>query len=190
MIESLKNIFGAKMEKMRENKNFIINWISLHWSKAVGKDIDRKTMPFKFSGNILFVHVINSSWCNELTSTKSNIIPKLNENIAPLKIKDIRFSVAYPLRTKGKKSTHENSPNPFSLKKIENMVLTEEEEKKIHQITEEIKDDNLRDSMTKMLLKEEKWKKLKIQAGWKKCRLCGVLIESGEICHFCSIDDS
>jgi len=61
------------------------------WEKAVGKRIAERTRPIKVQGSKLFVEVSSSSWKNELTFLKTDIIRKLNAMTGKVVLNDIIF---------------------------------------------------------------------------------------------------
>lgn len=61
------------------------------WERAVGRDIAEQTRPIKVQGSKLFVEVFSSSWKNELTFLKTDIIRKLNAMTGKIVLDDIIF---------------------------------------------------------------------------------------------------
>lgn len=67
------------------------NFAIAYWDSVVGKDISKRTEPFKISKGILFVKVNDTTWRNELQYFKNEIIEKLNKKIGKKIVKDIKF---------------------------------------------------------------------------------------------------
>ena len=61
------------------------------WGSVVGETIAKMTEVDKFARGILYVHVLNPSWRNELSFMKKNIVGRLNETIGKVMVKDIVF---------------------------------------------------------------------------------------------------
>jgi predicted nucleic acid-binding Zn ribbon protein len=61
------------------------------WEEAVGERIARMTKATRIVQGVLFVQVKTSTWRNELTLRKKEIIDKLNTSIGTEVVKDIRF---------------------------------------------------------------------------------------------------
>jgi predicted nucleic acid-binding Zn ribbon protein len=65
------------------------------WKECVGETIAKFSIPIELKRNKLLVSVENSVWRYELSSRKTEIIEKLNENLSSLKkrkvIKEIIF---------------------------------------------------------------------------------------------------
>ena len=62
------------------------------WSQVVGERIADKARPTGVENGRLFVHVDSSSWRNELTFMKKEIMDKLNRTVGTPVIQDIVFS--------------------------------------------------------------------------------------------------
>jgi predicted nucleic acid-binding Zn ribbon protein len=63
----------------------------LYWEKAVGERIAKMTTATRIMQGVLFVHVKTSTWRNELTLRKKEIIDKLNLIVGLEVVKDIKF---------------------------------------------------------------------------------------------------
>jgi hypothetical protein len=186
MFRSIKEIMGQKMGTLMEDPRFREQMIFYHWTRAAGPSIEQKTCPFRFTGSTLFVHTINSTWNAHLTSLKEQLLRALNSETAPLEIKDLRFSVHYPLRAPAEtadRRARKDEEDPQ--KELEAITLTQEEEESAQTLARTLMDERQRDVMLKVLIKEKKWKKLLRQKGWKDCVLCGVPTPQEKLCPFC-----
>jgi len=67
------------------------NFAIVYWDAVVGKEIAKKTEPFKVIKGSLFVRVDDTVWRNELQFLKHEIIEKLNKKIGKNIINDIKF---------------------------------------------------------------------------------------------------
>ena len=63
----------------------------LYWEQAVGERIAARTTATRITQGVLFVHVQTSTWRNELTLRKKEIIDKLNLLVGIEAVKDIKF---------------------------------------------------------------------------------------------------
>ncbi|HWP81820.1 MAG TPA: DUF721 domain-containing protein [Bacteroidota bacterium] len=61
------------------------------WEEIVGEHIAKVSSPVRIAQGVLVVRVRVSTWRNELTLRKKEIIQKLNAVIGDGTIKDIRF---------------------------------------------------------------------------------------------------
>ena len=63
----------------------------IYWENVVGERIAQMTTATRILQGVLFVHVKSSTWRNELTLRKKEIIDKLNSIIGIDTVKDIKF---------------------------------------------------------------------------------------------------
>ncbi len=63
----------------------------VYWEQAVGVQIAKMTTATRITQGTLFVQVKTSTWRNELTLRKKEIIAKLNTFVGADIVKDIRF---------------------------------------------------------------------------------------------------
>jgi predicted nucleic acid-binding Zn ribbon protein len=63
----------------------------VYWENVVGERIAQMTTATRILQGVLFVHVKTSTWRNELTLRKKEIIDKLNIVIGIDVVKDIKF---------------------------------------------------------------------------------------------------
>ena len=61
------------------------------WPKIVGTKIAENTTPELVDFNVLTIKVKNSTWRNELYLKKDIILEKLNKELGPNTIKELRF---------------------------------------------------------------------------------------------------
>ena len=63
----------------------------IYWDLVVGKQIAKMATATHIIQGVLFVHVKTSTWRNELTLRKKEIIDKLNSVVGVDAVKDIKF---------------------------------------------------------------------------------------------------
>lgn len=83
-LDELINGLGIK-KKLREYDAII------YWDSVVGKQIAKMATATRITQGVLFVHVKTSTWRNELTLRKKEIIDKLNAVVGLEAVKDIKF---------------------------------------------------------------------------------------------------
>ena len=84
ILDSLVDTLGLK-KKMDDEKVMAL------WEKVVNRKIAERTRPIKIQGSKLLVEVSGSSWRNELTFLKPELIRKLNSLVGRVVIDDIIF---------------------------------------------------------------------------------------------------
>jgi predicted nucleic acid-binding Zn ribbon protein len=77
---------GLGIQKKLQEYNAVV-----FWENVVGERIAQMTTATRILQGVLFVHVKTSTWRNELTLRKKEIIDKLNIVIGIDVVKDIKF---------------------------------------------------------------------------------------------------
>jgi predicted nucleic acid-binding Zn ribbon protein len=83
-LDELVNSLGIN-KKLKEYDAII------YWDSVVGKQIAKMASATRITQGVLFVHVKTSTWRNELTLRKKEIIDKLNTVVGLDAVKDIKF---------------------------------------------------------------------------------------------------
>ena len=63
------------------------------WDDTVGAAIAANAQPAAFKGDLLLVHVTNSTWIHQLQFLKHDIISKLNAALGKPMITEIKFKI-------------------------------------------------------------------------------------------------
>jgi len=63
------------------------------WDVAVGPDIAVNARPAAFKGDILLVHVSNSSWLHHLRFLENELVAKVNEALGAARIRTIQLKI-------------------------------------------------------------------------------------------------
>ncbi len=117
--------------------------IWLVWDAAVGKQIASKARPVSFRDGTLTVAVINASWMQQLSFLKKQLMEKVNgrlgeELVSEIYLKAGRVKASFPRPEPEKKSTRQ---------------LTEDENRRIAEQTESVRDPELREVFARLLAK-------------------------------------
>ena len=63
------------------------------WARVVGEEVAARTRPVKIEKGVLFVHVDQSAWMQELHFMEKEIIKKIKEQAPDVDLKRIRFGM-------------------------------------------------------------------------------------------------
>jgi predicted nucleic acid-binding Zn ribbon protein len=63
------------------------------WSLAVGPEIAANARPAAFKGNILLLHVSNSTWLHHLRFMEKDLIAKINCALGTARIETIQLKI-------------------------------------------------------------------------------------------------
>jgi len=63
------------------------------WENAVGSMLAANARPAAFKGNLLLVHVTNSTWMHQLRFIENELIEKLNQSLGGDRVAKIKFKI-------------------------------------------------------------------------------------------------
>lgn len=63
------------------------------WEAAVGPGIAANARPAAFKGDILLLHVSNSSWLHHLRFLENELVAKVNQSLGGERIKTIQLKI-------------------------------------------------------------------------------------------------
>ena len=93
-MDSLKDILRSRGDKSPVLKEALSqNDLFRLWNLAVDERLGRNTRPAKYKNRVLEIVVTSSSWANQLSMLKGEIIEKLNAIIGKEIVKDVKFRV-------------------------------------------------------------------------------------------------
>ena len=117
-LESIEGVIKGleNQESWQAQRQFRL--VLIHWPKAVGFSVARKTRPTGLQRQVLYVATETASWAQTLSYERFNILKKLNRH-QPQPLQDIRFSTAQwakgkaiaPTSLANNPSLHSSMPN-------------------------------------------------------------------------------
>jgi predicted nucleic acid-binding Zn ribbon protein len=87
------NILGAVLKKYRHEMDVELLQVWQVWDSIVGEVIAQNAKPAAFKGQILLVHVTNSTWIHQLQFLKKEMIGRLNNALGKPLIEDLKFKI-------------------------------------------------------------------------------------------------
>jgi len=81
----IKNLVGKKFSTSLS--------VQTKWKQIVGNVIASHSQVLYVKNDTLFVYVDNSTWHNELSLIKENIVHNLNDMLPDVSIKDVKFKI-------------------------------------------------------------------------------------------------
>ena len=91
------NILGKVLKSYRSEADFGLKAVWRFWDEVVGETIAQNARPAAFKGNLLIVHVSNSTWIHQLQFLKQDLISTLNTALGQPLLADIKFKIG-PLK--------------------------------------------------------------------------------------------
>ena len=120
------------------------------WDSIAGPAIAAHATPSKWQGTTLVVAVEHSSWMQELSYLKSELLSKTREAIPDIDIKDIRFEIGHK----------EKAKTPISKSLLSDpSPLTRDETEFIEQAAGELKSDDAKAALRRLMTLDFQQKK-------------------------------
>jgi predicted nucleic acid-binding Zn ribbon protein len=91
------NILENVLKSYRTEADFRLKAVWRLWDAAVGEAIAQNAQPAACKGNLLIVHVTNSTWIHQLQFLKKDLISALNAALGQSLLADIKFKIG-PLK--------------------------------------------------------------------------------------------
>lgn len=156
------------------------------WEEIVGKRMSEIVRPYRFNRGILYVCTESSTWAQEFSFIKPEIVRKLNERFGRKIVADIYCRIGVPKRAKKHDRPVEGSskmPSPSELKVIK---LPTQIERYVDEKVSAIQDDELKGVIKRVFLLHMKLKLWRERHGLKRCKSCGEIYKSSEkFCPMC-----
>lgn len=159
--------------------------VTLHWREIAGDEIYAHSRAVSLNRGTLLIAVDNSVWCHHLSISKDDIIHKLNSYIGEKLITDIRFKA-------GNLKDYQNYENDVEELELQQKVrlvkLSLQEREEAEQKTQGLKNQALKQKITKIIKKDIALRKVRLAEQWKKCQKCSVLCPPEDLlCPACSL---
>jgi predicted nucleic acid-binding Zn ribbon protein len=156
------------------------------WAQIVGPQVDAVTEVQAVRGGILFVHVKNSVWAQELTMLREDIIRRLNLDLGGPVITSIQFNGSGFQKIEVQKQ-ETSSPLPTE-EEVRSIALPPEKLLKITQSIQNITDDALRERMSGTLQRIAQTAEWKRSHQWHPCARCEALMPPERLlCNLCRV---
>lgn len=160
--------------------------VLLAWPAVVGKEIARITRPQEMRGGVLVVRVRTSTWANQLTFFKDDIINRLNQGANTVAVSDIRWVIGFGGPVKGSGSIPQEAHDPPIPGEGVPIPLTDAERDQAEVLVAQVADDSMRMAWRQFVTGEISRRAWRRKAGWQPCPNCEVLHRRGpELCPAC-----
>lgn len=146
------------------------------WNQIVG-EVGKIARPKKVKGNSLVLEVPSAAAKQELSYLEEQFLTELNDNLDNTRIEKLKFELGrFPSR--GSDQEEEG----FDLDEV---TLSEAELERIEEALSETKlVEETKESLRKLLITQEKKRKIRLDSGWKECPACGGVCP-GNKCPYC-----
>ncbi len=179
-IEKIGDIYRDSGIFKKNRNEYLTAYIRVNWEKIVGRTIAKNVEFVNILKKELLLYAENGIWANELKYHEKDIVSKVNLYAGENLVKNMRF-VSFPPERKTL-----FLKNNITLKrefKFDDLTFKEEEE--IKKSLSKVRDDELRESLTKLKISAKKLQNYK-EKNFKKCKICGRYIEE-KYCPYCEL---
>ncbi len=90
---AIGDVLDTLVQKHRPNTNQAMVRIWELWEGTVGSDVAANARPVAFKGDLLLVHVSNSTWLHHLRYLEQDLIQKVNRALEGDYIKRIKLKI-------------------------------------------------------------------------------------------------
>lgn len=154
------------------------------WKEVVGPQLAAVSMAERVRDGVMFVCCKSSTWSNELSFLKYDIIKRLNKALGKKNvITDIRFSA------KGFRRAAEavqKEERVIKAKTLEAVQVDEEDSKIASELASKAPSEELAMRIQKAVITSKRMEQLKLKEGWKKCSKCSNLHKgASDLCDNC-----
>ena len=122
------------------------------WDAVVGDKIALRTSPSAIKGGVLKVTVSDHAWLQELQFLKEEIRERLNEALGKESIKNLYFKIG--------QVQEKEVEAPSVTEQLKKIKLTDKEKGVIAAVIHDIENNEVKEAIKKVLVKEAKRKKL------------------------------
>lgn len=186
-MNSLRLVLPKTLKQLGLASRFNAESVTLNWRQIVGEDIAAHTRPGQVRRGVLSVAANNAVWAHHLSTMKEEIINRINAYMGEKVVNEIKFQAGY--FQKDQNENNIDNPEP-PVPRWRDVRLEEGERRKIDQLTSDLADDQLKQKLNRILVKEYSLRKAKKLHNWKECPKCGVLVSPEEVlCSVCGVED-
>lgn len=188
-MERLRGLLNKGLKELNAESVIEAGRVFALWSEIVGPGIAAKALPRTLRQGVLFVEVSSAAWANELNLLKPKIMKAIEQKLGAGRVRDVRWQVAPTWRESRAHASDVAPPLPSPPM----AELAEEREAAIEsEVAEHVRDPALARVVGGLMSVLERRREAKLQAGYRACSGCGVLIPPGsrERCPVCRLGGS
>lgn len=183
--KDLSDIFSGLRKVYNSRKGDNESQIKEKWAEIVGDFLYKYTRPDRVVKGILYIKTVSSSWLNEISFMKEEIIDSCNMKLGLQFITEVKIFVGDgKLETKAK----EDIEYKLEQKKSFNVEgkISEKDRIMIEEKTSHIEDEALRNSLKNVLINSLIQERALLKQGWRKCLNCKALHNTKDyVCMIC-----
>lgn len=153
-MDNVKDVLKQTLDVLGLEKGIHKARAIICWPQVVGEEIANHTQAKRIKNGTLFVTTSSPAWAQEMSLMKNKLIKQLNSHLGAADVKDIKFSP--------RGITQSTKSVVYDTKEdLDRIRLTDEDDQKIDEIVKSLSDKKLERKMRKILVCDQKLKKLK-----------------------------
>lgn len=165
---------------------YYCNSALVHWPDIVGAMIAQNVEAVRIIRETLWLYTYDSSWRNQIALMQQEILQRVNNFAGQALVKELRFA-----RSGNERRTLQETPMDEGIdyaKALPKINLTDDEIAALREACAHVENDDLRESLFRLSLKQAKLEHLRRDLGYHKCADCGVLCEpTATRCPSCAL---
>lgn len=185
MFQRLSDIIQTALEGTSISRALKERMVFSIWQEVVGERIASNAFPYSLRGRTLYVSVASSAWCMELSLMKRQILERMNLHVEEPLLEDIRFGVSRHMRSS--KMQDASLPEEEPEEPPGQEPLSPSEVAAIEDALDEVNDKALRAALLRLMHREARTRKWKMNRGWVRCATCATLVKDSQKCPFCKL---
>ena len=87
------SLVGRWVRRNHFDERVLVCSMAMRWEQLVGPRVAQRTRPVKLADGVLTLKVANSTWLNELTFLKEQLLAQLNAELEGAPLKTLRLSL-------------------------------------------------------------------------------------------------
>lgn len=161
------------------------------WKDIAGHVLAEESRVGRRDGTLLYIHVTNSVWMQELVMHKRELLRRVQEDAYGRQFTDMRFVIAAPAAAEAPRNEADRLRDRLRAgQDVKAQPVTEAEEQWIHWWAgENVKKETLRPVIEAMMRRALSFRKGQLAAGYHPCARCGELCAGDDtLCARCRLE--
>ena len=178
-MENVEQILLNMLPDKEKKESYLVFYLQSRWNNICGENVAKHSKPVQLENKVLYINTDSSVWSNHLLLMKKQFLKNINGALKKRAVNDLKFF----------NGSVDNLflKNAGANEKPAKVILDKDELAEIKNLTVNIKNEGLQQSLISFKATSAKMEKFLTQHGAKKCSKCGAVINgSGNLCNVCA----
>ena len=195
-IESVKSIVPKSIHQYGKGvwHTYVSHRVLVHWPEIVGEGIARQVEAVRLTRKKLWLYTPDAAWRNEIRMMQLEILQRVNNFAGEKLVDELHFARSGCEKEelqRAERAEEDETASVFSKgmlhRAVEKVNLTQEEIEAAQAACRNVENDELRQKLFSLTLRQQKLRHLKENEGYHPCQDCGTLCPPGESrCGVCA----